>query len=112
MLFSQIPITDNRARLEQLLLDDKFRYHDDWRASAINYILNQLKAEKSPAPFTLTDSNLTLDLLSVLQALPTLTTEAPYRVFSDAKRLEAIKHQLVSPARLGRGYSIFPNGNA
>lgn len=105
-LLSRTPIADNRSRLETLLLADKFRFQDDWRARAINYILNQLKAEKSPAPFTLTDSNLTLDLLAVLQALPSLTTETPYRVFSvgvfnDSKRFEAIKNQLVSLARLG-----------
>ncbi len=105
-LLNRVPLATNRSRLEQLLLADKFRFQDDWRARAINYISNQLKAEKSPAPFSLTDSNLTLDLLAVLQALPTLTAETPYRVFSvrvfnDSKRLEAIKSQLVSLARLG-----------
>ncbi len=73
---------------------------------AISYILNQLKAEKSPAPFSLTDSNLNLDVLTVLQALPALTAETPYRVFSvrvfnDTKRFEAIKSHIVSLARLG-----------
>ena len=105
-LANRTPIADNRSRLESFLLADKFRFQNDWRARAINYILNQLKAEKSPAPFSLTDSNLTLDLLAVLQALPTLTTETPYRVFSvrvfnDSKRFEAIKNQLVTLARLG-----------
>lgn len=105
-LLSRTPIADNRSRLESHLLADKFRFQDDWRARAINYILNQLKAEKSPAPFSLADSNLTLDLLAVLQALSTLTTETPYRVFSvrvfnDSKRFEAIKNQLVTLARLG-----------
>lgn len=105
-LANRTPIADNRSRLESHLLADKFRFQDDWRARAIHYILNQLKSEKSPAPFSLTDSNLTLDLLAVLQALPTLTMETPYRVFSvrvfnDSKRLEAIKSQLVSLARLG-----------
>jgi len=105
-LTNRTPIADNRTRLESLLLADKFRFQDDWRACAIHYIWNQLKAEKSPAPFSLTDSNLTLDLLAILQALPTLTTETPYRVFSvrvfnDSKRFEAIKNQLVTLARLG-----------
>lgn len=105
-LLSRTPVATNRSHLETLLLADKFRFQDDWRARAINYILNQLKAEKSPSPFSLTDSNLTLDLLAVLQALPTLTAETPYRVFSvrafnDSKRLESIKRQLVSLARLG-----------
>jgi len=105
-LLSRTPIADNRSRLESHLLADKFRFQDDWRARAINYILNQLKAEKSPTPFSLTDSNLTLDLLAVLQALSTLTMETPYRVFSvrvfnDSKRFEAIKNQLVTLARLG-----------
>lgn len=105
-LISRTPIANNRAHLESLLLADRFRFQDDWRARALNYILNQLKAGKSPAPFGLTDSNLNLDLLAVLQTVPTLTAETPYRVFSvrvfnDTKRLEAIKRQLVSLARLG-----------
>ncbi len=105
-LANRTPIADNRSRLESHLLADKFCFKDDWRARAISYILNQLKAEKSPAPFSLTDSNLTLDLLAILQALPTLTAETPYRVFSvrvfnDSKRFEAIKNQLVTLARLG-----------
>ena len=105
-LLSRTPLATNRSRLESHLLADKFRFQDDWRACAIHYILNQLKAGKSPAPFSLADSNLTLDLLAVLQALPTLTAETPYRVFSvrvfnDSKRFEAIKNQLVSLARFG-----------
>lgn len=105
-LLARVPTADNRSRLEGLLLADRFRFQNDWRARAINYVLNQLKAGRSPAPFSLTDSNLNLDLLAVLQALATLTTETPYRVFSvqafnNSKRLEAIKHQLVSLARLG-----------
>ncbi len=103
---SRTPIADNRSRLESLLLADKFRFQDDWRARAISHILSQLKAEKSPAPFSLTDSNLTLDLLAVLQVLPTLTAETPFRVFSvrvfnDSKRFEIIKNQFVSLARIG-----------
>jgi hypothetical protein len=52
------------------------------------------------------NSKIPFDLLAVLQALPTLTTETPYRVFSvrvfnDSKRFEAIKKQLVTLARLG-----------
>jgi len=105
-LANRTPLADNRSRLESLLLADKFRFQHDWRARAINYILNQLKYEKSPAPFSLTDSNLTLDLLAVLQALSTLTTETSYRVFSvrvfnDSKRFEVIKNQIVTLARIG-----------
>lgn len=105
-LLSRTPQADDRSRLEQLLLADKFRFQDDWRARAISQILQHLKAGKSPAPFNPADSNLTIDLLTVLQALPTLTAETPYRVFSvqvfnDSKRFEAIKNQLVSLARRG-----------
>lgn len=105
-LTNRTPLATNRSHLESLLLADKFRFQNDWRARAIHYILNQLKAEKSPSPFSLTDSNLNHDLLAVLQALPTLTAETPYRVFSvrvfnDSKRFEAIKNQLVTLARLG-----------
>jgi hypothetical protein len=105
-ILARTPIANNRSRLETLLLADKFRFQDDWRARAISYTLNQLKVEKSPAPFSLTDSNLNLDLLAVLQALPSLTAETPYRVFSvrvfnDTKRFEAIKGHIVSLTRLG-----------
>jgi len=104
-LLNRTPISDHRARLESLLLGEKFRFQeDDWRARALGYILNQLRAGKSPSPFSLTDSNLNLDLLAVLQALPTLTTETPYRVFSvrvfnDSKRFEDLKPSLVRLAR-------------
>lgn len=59
---------------------------------------------KSPTPFSLTDSSLNLDLLAILQALSTLTTETSYRVFSvrvlnDSKRFEYIKLLLVRVAR-------------
>ncbi len=105
-ILHRTPLANQRAHLEQLLLAEKFRFQGDWRARAINYVLNQLKAKKSPAPFNLIDSNLTLDLLTALQNLPALAAETPYRVFSvrtfnDSKRLEAIKSQLVSLARLG-----------
>jgi hypothetical protein len=106
-LLSRTPVASNRSRLESLLLAEKFRFQDDWRAGAISHILNQLKAEKSPTPFSLTDSNLNLDLLAALQALPALTAETPYRVFSvrifnDSKRFEVIKRHIVTLARLGR----------
>jgi hypothetical protein len=105
-LLSRTPIASNRSRLESLLLAEKFRFQDDWRARAISYILNQLKAEKSPSPFSLTDSNLNLDLLTALQALSALTAETPYRVFSvrvynDTKRFEALKGNIVTLARIG-----------
>jgi hypothetical protein len=70
----------------------------------LNYILGQLWAGKSPSPFSLIDSNLNHDLLAALAALPTLTTETPYRVFSvrifnNSKRFEDIKPSLVRLAR-------------
>src|SRR5512139_3317316 len=105
-LLSRTPIASNRSHLESLLLAEKFRFQGDWRARAISHVLHQLKAEKSPSPFSLTDSNLNLDLLAALQALPALTAETPYRVFSvhvynDTKRFEALKGNIVTLARLG-----------
>ena len=98
--------TDQRSRLENLLLGDKFRFSDDWRARALRHILTNLRTGKSPAPFSLTDTALDTDLLTVMEAVPLLQTETPYRVFSvrtfnDSKRLESLKNQLVSLARLG-----------
>lgn len=92
--------------LESLLLAEKFRFVDDWRERAIRRILGNLRAGKSPSPFSLTDTALDIDLLTVMETLPTLQAETPYRVFSarvfnDSKRLEALKPQLVHLARLG-----------
>lgn len=102
---SRRPIADNRTHLENLVLAEKFRYSkSDWRARALDYILNQLRAGRSPSPFSLTDSDFNHDLLAVLQALATLTIETPYRVFSvrvfnDSKRFECIKAALIRLAR-------------
>ncbi|MCI0610188.1 MAG: DUF2220 domain-containing protein [Anaerolineae bacterium] len=104
-LIQRTPISDHRVRLESLLLAEKFRYpKEDWRARALDDTLQQLRAGKSPSPFSLTDSNLDLDLLAVLRALPTLTTETSYRVFSvrvfnDSKRFEDLKPSLLRLAR-------------
>ena len=104
-LLNRTPLANHRASLESMVLAEKFRFQkDDWRAQALNYTLDQLRAGKSPSPFSLTDSNLDLDLLAVLQALPTLTTETSYRVFSvrvfnDSKRFDDLKPALVRLAR-------------
>jgi hypothetical protein len=104
-LLNREPLYNHRARLESLLLADKFRFpKKDWRARALEDILEQLHSGRSPSPFSITDSNLNLDLLGVLAALPTLTTETPYRVFSvrifnNSKRFEEIKPSLVRLAR-------------
>jgi len=104
-LLQRIPISNHRANLESNILAEKFRYQkSDWRARALDYILNQLHAGKSPSPFSLTDSDFNLDLLAVLQALSTLTTETPYRVFSvrvfnDTKRFDDLKPSLIRLAR-------------
>lgn len=104
-LLNREPLSNHLRHLESLLLAEKFRFQkDDWRARALDYILNQLSAGKSPSPFSLTDSDLTLDLLALVRALSTLTTETPYRVFSvrvfnDSKRFEDLKPYLVRLAR-------------
>ncbi len=98
--------TDQLTRLENDLLAEKFRFQDDWRARALRHILTNLRAGKSSTPFSLTDTDLNTDLLIVMGAISALQAETPYRVFSvrtfnDSKRLEALKNQLVSLARLG-----------
>jgi hypothetical protein len=104
-LLNREPASNMRARLETILLADQFRFSsDDWRTRAINRTLKQLRAGKSPTPFSLTDSSWNLDLLTVLSALSTLETEIPYRVFSvrtfnDSKRFDELKPAIVRLAR-------------
>src|SRR3990170_3996787 len=54
-LLKRTPQSARRARLTDLLLGERFRFND-WRLRAVQHALNQLKAEKSPAPFSLTDN--------------------------------------------------------
>jgi len=105
-LLHRSPKATQQKTLESLLLAEKFRFVDDWRARALRHVLANLRAGKSPAPFSLTDTNLDTDLLTVMEAVSALQAETPYRVFSvrvfnDSKRLEAIKNQLITLARLG-----------
>lgn len=105
-LLDREPASTTRARLEDILLADQFRFpKDDWRSRAIHRILAQLRAGKSSAPFSLTDSSWNLDLLTVLSALSSLETETPYRAFSvhtfnDSKRFDELKPAIVRLARL------------
>ncbi len=105
-LLQREPISNTRARLEALLLADRFRFSaDDWRTHVIHHTLGQLRAGRSPAPFSLTDSAWNIDLLAVLWALSGLEGETPYRVFSvrtfnDSKHFDEIKSAVVRMARL------------
>ena len=104
-LLRREPLADRRTRLEMLLLAERFRFPEkDWRFQVVRYIIEQVRAGKSPAPFSLTDAEWNQDLLTILVALPELEVETPYRVFSvrifnDSKRFEELKPALVSLAR-------------
>jgi Wadjet protein JetD, C-terminal len=104
-LINRIPISNQRAQLESLLLADKFRLsEDDWRARALNQILEKLRAGKSPSPFSLSVTDFNADLLSALLALSTLQAETPHRVFSvrvfnDTKRFDVLRPALIRLAR-------------
>lgn len=104
-LLNRQPLAEQRRRLRDLLLADRFRL-DGWRLAAVQHTLHQLSAHKSPAPFSLTDSDWNRDLLAVLVALPSAATtqEVSYRKFSvrlfnDSKRFEMLKDTV---ARLSR----------
>jgi len=97
------PVAAQRARLRDLLLGDRFRL-DGWRLRAVNRILAQLKEERSPAPFSLTNEGRNRDLLAALVALGEVTEETPIRTFSvrtfnDSKRFDALRGTVVRLAR-------------
>src|SRR5512145_1510782 len=100
-ILQRAPLAASRTALEATLLADRFRFSsDDWRAGAVRHIIGQLRAGKSPTPFSLTDAEWNLDLLTLLAALPGIESETPYRVFSvrifnDSKRFEELKPALV-----------------
>lgn len=109
-LLKREPLAEQRQRLRALLLGNRARL-DGWRKRAVQHILNQLKAAKSPTPFSLTDTDWNQDLLAALLALPDeaapeegVREEIPYRVFSvrlfnDSKRFDVLK---TAVARLAR----------
>jgi hypothetical protein len=105
-LLNREPLSSRRAHLETLLLADQFRFPPgDWRSRAVRHVLHRIRAGKSVSPFSLTDTDWNLDLLSVLAALPELKVETPYRVFSvqvfnDSKRFDELKRAFVRLARL------------
>lgn len=97
------PLAALRARLRDLLLAERFRFHD-WRLRAVEWTLAQLRDARSPAPFSLADMEFDRDLLTALTALDSVCEETPYRVFSvrvfnDSKRFEVLKGALVTLAR-------------
>ena len=105
-LLLRAPLSNQRARLETILLADRFRFSaDDWRARAIRRVLDCLRAGKSVSPFSLTDADLNLDLITALSALSSLQEETPCRVFSvrtfnNSKRFDDLKPAILRLARL------------
>jgi len=121
------PLAAQAAALRDLLLGERFRFvpqtlevsrepqtfevsetskvsRGDWRLRALDHTLAQLRAGKSPAPFTLADPDFNRDLLAALVALDTVREETPYRVFSvrafnDSKAFEPLKAGLATLAR-------------
>ena len=104
-LLNRIPQSAYRNRLTDLLLSERFRF-DGWRLRAVQHALDQLKAEKSPAPFSVAPAGdeFNRDLLTALAALDGVREETPYRVFSvrlfnDSKRFEALLSAVATLAR-------------
>jgi hypothetical protein len=99
------PVAAQAAALRDLLLGERFRFGEtDWRLLALDQTLAQLRAGKSPAPFTLADPDFNRNLLAALMALDTVREETPYRVFgvrtfNDSKAFEPLKAALATLAR-------------
>ena len=97
------PQAEQRRQLIDLLLAEQFRF-TDWRLAALRHTIGQLKHDRSPAPFSLIDTEFNRDVLSALAALETVQEETPYRVFSvrlfnDSKRFESLSSALCTLAR-------------
>ncbi len=97
------PQAEQRAQLIDLLLADRFRFND-WRRNALQHTIDQLKTDRSPAPFSLVDTELNRDLLIALSALDTVREETPQRVFSvrvfnDSKRFDSLSSAVGTLAR-------------
>ncbi|HLF90810.1 MAG TPA: Wadjet anti-phage system protein JetD domain-containing protein [Anaerolineales bacterium] len=106
-LLNRTPASDHRARLEDRIRGELFRFPDGRPRRALQHVLRQLKSEKSAAPFILTDPEFNQDLLAALSALAGVEPETPYRVFSvrvfnNSKRFEDLKRALVRLACLGQ----------
>ena len=102
-LAQRTPQAAQRVRLIDLLLGERFRF-TDWRLAVIQRTLDNLKAGRSAAPFSLTDHEFNRDLLIALAALDNVQEETPYRVFSvrvfnDSKRFEAMLGAVCTLAR-------------
>lgn len=104
-LLKRQPLAEQRARLRDLLLADRFRLAG-WGLRAVEHCLAQLQAHRSPAPFSLTNEAWNRDLLDTLAALPSeaTTEQQSYRVFSvrlfnDSKRFEILKDTVARLAR-------------
>jgi hypothetical protein len=104
-------LAEHRRRLRDLLLADRFGPicqrpgKADWRGGRAT-LPEQLKANLSPAPFSLSDEDWNRDLLTALVNLPDAAAreEIPYRVFSvrifnDSKRFDALKDSIARLAR-------------
>jgi len=105
-LVKRTPLASHRARLTEILLGERFRF-GDWRLRALQHTLTQLKEEKSPTPFSLSDEEFNRDLLTALTKIDDVREETPYRVFSarlfnDSKRFEEVMNAI---ATLGRRHN-------
>jgi hypothetical protein len=104
-LVGRQPLAEQRQQLQNLLLAHR-SHLTGWRRQALEACLDQLRAQKSPAPFSLTGEPWNQDLLTILMALPdeTVAEEIPYRVFSvrlfnQSKRFELFKEAVARLAR-------------
>jgi hypothetical protein len=106
-LLNRTPLSDHRVRLEDRIRGELFRFPEGWQRETLFHILRQIKNEKSPAPFVLTEPEFNQDLLTALAALEGVEPETPYRVFSvrvfnDSKRFEFLKSAVIRLACLGQ----------
>lgn len=101
-LLNRIPIQSQRLALKGLLEEQKSQ--EGWFKRFLSWAIQQVEEYKSPLPLSLSNLDMSRDLLLALSAIatlrqPTLERVLSVELFGDSKRLEQLRTYIVSVLR-------------